>query len=260
MNKFLFGFLSASLLAFPAAVLAGGGLISTEVYPNNGSQNINVPVGEEFIVKPQVHLSNEDPYDATIKWCKNCPIKIKLENPQPDDVINQSADKTDDSGQIYAKVISHIQGVRYVYAEVTLPTGEVYTGSKTSLNYAPTVIYGSEPQASLAPVTTSPNTTKNTGQTVALPSANVTVNNDQSVGEITPNLASSSGSQSSMEQIPQVQTEATLEAKVDQLQQQLDESKQKQSALEKKLNDLINWIRYFFSFKPSNTHQNMVPS
>ena len=225
----------------PKLVLAGGGLVSTEVYPNSGRENFNVPVGEQFIVKPQVHLDNEDPYDQTIRWCKNCPVKVKLENPQADDVINQSSDKTDENGQIYAKVISHIQGVRFVYSEVTLPNGQIYTGSKNSLNYAPSYIYGQEPQASPSVVvyptpSIIPNKTVNTGQTMTPPSL-----------PPYPVTSPKPGYPSKMEEMPIVEKEASLEAKVNQLEQKLAESEKKQSALEQRLNDLISWIKSLFS-------------
>ncbi len=237
-------FLLASVT--PTLVLAGGGLVSTEVYPNSGRENFNVPPGEQFIVKPQVHLDNEDPYDLTIRWCKGCPIKVKLENPQPDDVINQSSDKTDDNGQIYAKVISKIQGVRYVYSEVTLPNGQVYTGSQNSLNYAPSYIYGQEPQ----PTPTSVVYPKPTAVVYPKPSIkpNITVNTGQIKTPPTyPTTSAKPGYPSKIEEMPKVEKEASLEAKVNQLEQKLEESEKRQSLLEQKLNDLINYLKSLFS-------------
>lgn len=131
----------------PALVLAGGGLVSYDVAVSNGGENFNVSPGTQFVVRPYVHLNDNSP-------CSSCLIKVKLENPQGSDYIAQSSDYTDQDGTMYAKVISYGQGVRYAYVEVTLPSGEVYTGSKTSLNYAPTYIYAQEPNPTLNPTST----------------------------------------------------------------------------------------------------------
>lgn len=213
---------------FPVIAFAGGGLISYEVIVSNGQQNFNVSPGSQFVVRPQVHLNNTDSYDPTIRWCQNCQIKVKLENPQSSDYIAQSSDTTDSEGTIYAKVISNVPGVRYAYAEVTLPDGTVYTGSKTSLNYAPTYIYGAEPAANPSPT--------------ALPSPYLAPSPKLSVKpspKITLPLPVGS---------PEVSPSANLDQKVASLEAQLQESKKKQSALEEKIIQLTNFLKSIFPF------------
>lgn len=134
-------FLSAILLFFSITpVLAGGGLVEwTKLEAWNGKSFVNP--GEAYIVKARVHLSNQNPYDSTINLCKQCPIKIKLEDPKPEDVFNPTSDKTDDNGEVEVKVVSYEKAIRYVYAEVIMPDGNIYTGSKAVLNFTGQIQY-----------------------------------------------------------------------------------------------------------------------
>lgn len=88
----------------------------------------------EGIFVPQVM---EDPYNPYAGWpkCQNCPIKIKLENPQENDSITQNSEETDDNGRVSAKVISKIYGPRLIYAQVVMPDKMLYASRRYVLNY-----------------------------------------------------------------------------------------------------------------------------
>lgn len=112
-------------LGFPISAFAGGGLVSFDI-PWSGHP---LNPGEEYVVRPTVRQNDGN-------FCKNCPIKIKLEDPKSDDLINPSSDKTDENGTMYAKVVSKTAGNRIIFAEVTLPDGSIYISSKAILNYS----------------------------------------------------------------------------------------------------------------------------
>lgn len=123
-----------SLFFSTTPVLAGGGLVEwTKLEAWNGESFVNP--GEAYIVRARVNLSNQNYSDGNINRCKQCPIKIKLEDPKPDDVFNPTSDKTDENGEVEVKVVSYEKAIRYVYAEVVMPEGNVYTGSKAVLNF-----------------------------------------------------------------------------------------------------------------------------
>lgn len=234
MQKYLLlSLLFSTLILFPTNALAGGGLVAwlnvtstNDDYNNYRVSTINP--GEQFIVKPQVHLPNDDSYDSTIRWCVNCPIKVKLENPQEGDIINPNSDKTDENGQIYAKIVSKIPGKRYVYAEVTLPesnftkqNGTTYRSTILVLNYSGETSW--EPTYNVSTPIPQPISVINE---VAKPMPTQAVNSISSNSEEVKNL----------------------NEKVNNLEKELEESKQKQSVLEAKIKQLVNFIKSIFPF------------
>lgn len=117
-------------------VFAGSGFVSFEnVDPG---RNI-LPPGGQYVVKVTVrsnflyHIMGIGKYYNP--YCNGCSIKIKLENPQDTDSITQSDTKTDENGQITAKIISNIFGRRSIYAEVVVQGGVKIISDKYVLNY-----------------------------------------------------------------------------------------------------------------------------
>lgn len=106
INK-VFGSLFILLIGlfFSSPVFAGGGPVEFTLDPN---QTLNS--GEQYIVHARV--SADGPYPT---YCKNCFIKLALQNPQDSDYIAQNNDVTNDEGRIYAKVISKVPGNRTIY-------------------------------------------------------------------------------------------------------------------------------------------------
>lgn len=106
---------------------AGGGPVEFSVEPNQAL----IP-GEQYVVHARVYA--EGPYPT---YCKNCYIKLGLQNPQESDYIAQNSEKTNDDGRIYAKVISKVPGERTVYvAELKNSEGAQMTANSTVvLNY-----------------------------------------------------------------------------------------------------------------------------
>lgn len=249
MKKILASFCLLAALSFPNLAFAGGGLISwlpttTSSEDYNNFRISSLSPGEQFVVRPQVHLPNDDPYDTTTRYCSNCPIKIKLENPQNTDIINQSSDVTDENGTIYAKIISKIPGKRYVYAEVTLSdskfvreNGNFYRSSVLVLNYGgesqwepPTVTPLPVPNNMPGPISVS--------SPVAKP-AQVMEIYPQNSSEVTvTSIASVSDSAES----------ENLNKKVADLEKQLEESQKRQSILEEKISQLVSFLKSIFPF------------
>lgn len=225
-------------LLFTASVLAGGGLVNFEkITRGDGLEaysNVPVKPGSVYIVYVQVHLPNDDPYDDNIRWCQNCPIRIKLENPQANDLINQSADRTDETGRVYAKVASFIPGRRYVYAEVTLPDskftkeiGNPYPySSRTTLNY--------EGESQWEP------DVEKVSDPVRVPMVGTLPVESGTVNEFEVGLE-----EASFSTLPQDDTLDKLNKKIEDLENKLKESEEKQSFLEERFNRLIAWIRSF---------------
>lgn len=112
------------LFAFPA--IAGGGpveFIVNPTYPLNP--------GEEYNVRARVYING--PYPS---YCKNCPIRLELKDPQEGDYLAQSSDKTNEDGVIEAKVISKVGGTRIVIAtNITGPEGVITSNSYALLMY-----------------------------------------------------------------------------------------------------------------------------
>lgn len=210
-------------LIFVSSVSAGGGLVSINVTSYDGITITDLKPGLPYIVRPTAYAD-----DSYKKFCAGCPIKIKFENPQSSDIVNASSEKTDENGTMYAKVVSYIPGPRMVYAEVVLPDGKTYTSSKAILNY----LGKSEGQ---------PNTIviqKNTTSPQEKPNFNTeTVKSSP--------IASPTNSLNKEEDNKKVEE---LNRKVENLENQLEESKRKQSALESRLNQVLNWIKSIFPF------------
>lgn len=213
---------------FISPVFAGGGLISwTDVTTSDSEYNAyrksSVLPGTQYTIRPQVHLEDNS-------WCVNCPIKIKLENPQSNDYIAKSSDKTDENGTMYAKVISYVQGKRYAYAEVTMPDGTNYISSRLVLNYAGEGGY--EPSQVIPAVTPEPSispTPKPVLKSVIV--------------SPTP-----TASPKNIEASPSADSNKKLEQKVENLEKELKETKQKQSFLEKRVEELVGIIESISKF------------
>lgn len=222
-----------ALLFFPSTIFAGGGLIewvsissSNEDYNTYKISTLNP--GEQFVIRPRVHTVNDDPYDPTARFCVDCPIKISLENPQPDDIINQSSDKTDQSGEMYAKIISKIPGKRYAFAEVTLPESEftrkstrIYRSSYLVLNYLGATQW--EPSYETIPGSVSEPQPVTLVEEFPMPDTIPSLTEDQHEVK-------------------------RLNLKIEELEQRLNESNKKQSFLEEKLNQIINFLSSIFPF------------
>lgn len=116
-------FLLTSLI-FVSPVFAGGGPVEFTVDSN---QALNP--GEQYIVHARVYA--DGPYPT---YCKNCFIKLGLQNPQDADYIAQNSDATNDEGRIYAKVISKVPGNRTIYvSELRNTDGTRITANSTVL-------------------------------------------------------------------------------------------------------------------------------
>lgn len=127
MRQFLIAFIIFLSLILPAKAFAGGGLVEwlSPTGPNSLNAYGFVNPGDEVTIH------------ARVASCKNCPIKIKLEDPQSDDAVNQLSDKTDGQGEVYAKIISRKPAVRSIYVEVTLYDGSIYPySSREVINFA----------------------------------------------------------------------------------------------------------------------------
>lgn len=104
------GLLLLTNLVFTSLAFAGGGPVEFTIDPN---QALNP--GEQYIVHARVWADGSfvvEPYPA---YCKNCFIKLALQNPQDGDYIAQNDNVTNDEGRIYAKVISKVPGNRTIY-------------------------------------------------------------------------------------------------------------------------------------------------
>lgn len=105
IKKALFSLFLLTNLLFVPSVFAGGGPVQFTIDPD---QSLNP--GEQYIVHAQVYIDGQYP-----TYCKNCFIKLALDNPQDDDYIVQNDNVTNDDGRIYAKVISKVAGNRVIY-------------------------------------------------------------------------------------------------------------------------------------------------
>lgn len=228
MGKIISVITSLAVVLFfgSSTVFAGGGLVSFTVSSSNDDYNnyrlAYVQPGTQFVVRPLVYADNS--YSA---FCQNCPIKIRLENPQENDYIAQSSNTTDSSGTMYAKVISNVSGIRYVYAEVTMPDGSLYISSKYTLNYASSnsaTLNSATTATSKSPTPTQP--VSNTTQ-VQIPAAN----NAPAIIYVS----------------TQPQNDELVK-KVDSLQKQLDETNRRQTVVESKLSQILDWIKSIFAF------------
>lgn len=115
-------------LFFVSPVFAGGGPVEFWVDPNT-----SLSPGEVYVVHARVS-GNSSTYP---NYCQNCLIHLKFQNPQDGDVVNQSSERTDENGQVYAKVVSTIPGKRIIYAtDLQDSNGKLMeTGNYVELNY-----------------------------------------------------------------------------------------------------------------------------
>lgn len=159
-NKVLWGLFLLTSLFFVPPVFAGGGLIEivNTQGPNGG---LFAKPGEAYILTFRVHLRNANPYNSSINWCKQCPAKIVFLNPQGGDIVNPLSDKTDDNGEIIAKMSSSAPYVRYAYAIATLPDGTVYEGSQVFLNFTGQLLFYPESNNPIYNLPSNPNPTQN---------------------------------------------------------------------------------------------------
>lgn len=206
-------------ILYPTPVAAGGGLISLDVSWEGRILN----PGEQYIVRPTVYTDN-----SYSNYCNKCVIKIKLEDPKPSDYIAQSFETTDENGTMYAKVISYVPGNRAVYAEVVMPDGSTYTSSKSILNYTEKVY--SEPKVETAPL-----------------SAPVVLPVENSSSTPMPTVEPKKGVIVE-ERVVAEPSDVDLREKINRLEQQLEESNEKQNALERKLNEILEWFNKTFPF------------
>lgn len=123
MYKYLLaGILFLAVSNVPFQAQAGGGPVEFSVEPNQAL----IP-GEQYVVHARVYA--DGPYPT---YCKNCYIKLGLQNPQDSDYIAQDSERTNDEGRIYAKVISKVPGKRTVYvSELRTSEGTYMTANST---------------------------------------------------------------------------------------------------------------------------------
>lgn len=213
------------LATFP--VLAGGGLVEwLSVKPGGGGDFANP--GDAYIVTARVNQDPSNGFGTTNDWCKQCPVKIKFENPQNGDIVNPLSDKTDDNGQVEAKVASTQAAMRTIYLDVTMPNGVVYSSSRTTLNFTGKMQYWTE---------------------------NGYVDNPQLVPSGTPSTVTITDLKPAPTFIPAQTTSpsettdtAQLNQKINDLQKQLDQSKKEQNFLQSQVNWLMNFIKHLFPF------------
>lgn len=133
---------------FTPLTFAGGGLIEPiNIQGPNGASFANP--GEAYTLTFRVDLNNDSGSYSPSNWCKQCPAKIVFLNPQDGDKVNPLSDKTDDNGEITAKVSSGVPLVRYAHAIVTLPDGTVYEGSQVFLNFTGKLLFYPESNNSI---------------------------------------------------------------------------------------------------------------
>ncbi len=138
---------------------AGGGPVYLDItqYPHSGS--FYAKPGEYFTVQATVQ-AQADNMDSK---CKQCEIKFMFQDPYGGDKVEQSSDKTDDNGQAGARVSSPISAIRYVYAQVHLPDGNVYNSSVMSLTFSEQAFATAPPaQSATTPQSTTTPTIKPT--------------------------------------------------------------------------------------------------
>ncbi len=195
---------------------AGGGPVEFWVDPNT-----SLNPGEQYIVHARVF--NDGP--STTLDCKNCLIHLKFKDPQGSDYIAQNSDRTDENGTIYAKVISKVPGNRVVYpTDLQTADGKIINSANyVELAYTGESTLPSTPTAS--PVTQNP---KPTISPVQKPSTPPAIISPSPIGE--------------NKQVDE------LNKKVNDLQNQLDQSKKTQSVLEQRISNLVDFIKRLFPF------------
>lgn len=214
--KILLSSLLLTSLLFTSPAFAGGGPISFQIEPNNRTLN----PGEQYIVNLEVYADGPFP-----TFCKGCSVKLALQKPQPSDYIAQSSEKTDENGRMYAKVISKVSGPRTIYAsELIDSNGKIVVSNSSAV-----LKYSGEANVEIP---TSELTEVKEVPTIQPPQAIVPT----PVGVII---------QAPVEDNSKIDE---LNQKVENLQNQLEVSNQRQSFLETRLNLLISWIKSILPF------------
>ncbi len=132
MKRFFLVFVAILALFLPNKAFAGGGLVEW-LQPTDSAL-----LSASGFVNPGDMVT----VHARVASCKNCPVVIKFDNPQGDDVVDQSSNKTDDNGEVSARITSHQAVVRSIYAEVTLYDGSIYPySSRYNINFAGKLLY-----------------------------------------------------------------------------------------------------------------------
>ncbi len=123
------------ILSLATPVLAGGGLIELSAQSPNGDDYRARP-GQSFTVKALVHVSSGNtPYDGPNNRCKQCPVTFKFQNQFDSDKVEPLSDKTDDNGEISARMTSNDMALRYVYVDAHLSNGQSATSSVYTLYF-----------------------------------------------------------------------------------------------------------------------------
>lgn len=315
MNKAIGGLFLLASLVFVSPVLAGGGPVEFTIDPSQG-QALNP--GEQYIVYARVYA--DGPYPT---YCKNCFIKLALQNPQEGDYLAQNDGVTNDEGRIYAEVISKVPGNRTIYvSELRNTDGARRTAnSSVVLNYTGESILPPNPTPTPTPPSTpapsaeinvwllSQQLDRSTNRNIVIkwsafdgnpgtftiygratsnknnwdklldgqrgPSATINIRADEDyyikvngcqdkagtcvdsdillitklqgkdgkiVSPQNPNLIISPTPNGDNKRVDE------LNKRVENLQNQLEESKQRQSFLEIRLNQLVSWIKSIFPF------------
>lgn len=231
------------VLVFPSDTNAGGGLV--EMYGFQEPHDGYAKPGEQITFRIKANIKEGG-------RCQKCPIKVKFIHPQSSDIINQSSDLTDDNGEIYAKAISNIPYIRYVYADVTMPDGSVYTSSRALVNFAGRIIFYPESEDSAVNVSESfqaPAITVQGPGSMPKPTTMVLRSTTPELPKVKPTSIPAPEEEIKIEPSATSDTRAEdLNKRVEQLEQQLDESKQEQQKLENNFNNLISWIKSIFPF------------
>jgi hypothetical protein len=219
-KKYLLPFFSLLLLPILSTkALSGGGLVYLTATPTS-----TLKAGEYYFVSAEVFLDNS--YQAR---CQSCPIEFKFQEKKSGDSVNAVSTTTDPNGFAAAKMTSGSAGERLVYADVKMPDGTTYTSSVY-------LLYFDQPAATTVQVNpqTSPKPTSTQKPIPTPKSTAVNLPHTYTLNQ---------------------QASAEINQKVDNLQQQLDESLQKQKELEnqqsvllQKIEQLTNWIKSIFPF------------
>lgn len=214
---------------------------------------VSVFLDPQYVIRPQVITTTSYPPAK----CKNCPITIKLENKQESDSIVQNDTKTDNDGRVSAKIVSNVYGKRFVYAEVVMSNGKTYVSKKYALNY----FEENEMVATATQVrpTEIPRVTAR-----PVPSTQTPISSKPEPSQV-PIFATSyppypiSVAPSKMPVYPVPEVTSTISKpyseidiinkKITDLQKQFEESKKRQSVLEKRLDDLFDLIKRLLPFK-----------
>lgn len=105
-------------------VFAGGGPVEFSIEPGT-----SLSPGEQYIVHARVYADGTYP-----TYCKNCYIKLALQNPQEGDYIAQDSERTNEDGRIYAKVISKVSGTRTIYVSELIDNNGVKITANSTVN------------------------------------------------------------------------------------------------------------------------------